>query len=121
MVGNMRNDLQVKATALQHETGRNEIYFDYFTKKGDFVGNIIVSSEGKIEWHIIDATYQDNILGAALYINGNDDVTRLDYESDDYNSGRWNRAKLFIRNSGLVLNLKINSNVMESDKPRITR
>ena len=100
----MRNDLIVKATWLINNDNQNEIYLDYFNKKGKYVGNIIVDEIGRLEWHIIDALYQEDLFAVINYINGNNDINRLEFKEKDLDISRWERLKLFIQQKSIILN-----------------
>ena len=100
----MRNDLMIKATWFVNKEKQNEIYFDYFNKEGNFVGNIIVGEIGTIEWHIIDANYQEDLFAVINYINDNKEVSRLDYKEKELDTKVWDRVKIFIQQKNIILN-----------------
>lgn len=99
----MRNDLLLKITLIENNDV-DELYFDYYNRLGVFVGNVIVTSQGKIEWHIINAAYQNNIFNIILYINGANTKKYLDYIEENLDTLRWIRAGEFITNNGLFIN-----------------
>ncbi len=99
----MENDLYIKISSLTNK-GRSILYFDYINKRGIYIGNIIITSDGKMEWYIIDKKYEKNIISAVKEINGFNSLNMLEYNDNQTNILRWENAWLFIENHGYHTN-----------------
>lgn len=117
----MKNDLYIKISSLTSE-GRSILHLDFINKKGIYIGNIIISSDGQMEWYIIDKNYEENIISAVREINGYKSPNKLEYNDDKYNIVRWENAWLFINNHGYHINFYRNISLNEErDKARRKR
>ena len=102
----MRNDILLKTTWVV-EDGINEIYYDFYNTDGKYVGNIIVTEQGKISWSLLDLNYEGNVGNVINYIIGKNDNRITSYEMNDNDPKRWDRAKIYIATHNLVLNKSI--------------
>ena len=94
----MRDELQIKANCIISSNWTNQIHFDYYDKEMNLVGSIIVDEYGRLEWHLLNKRYKDNLLNLVVYLNGDSDL------SLELNLKRWQKAKILISNCGLYLN-----------------
>jgi len=102
----MNRYIQKRVTLVTDENGYRKIYFDFYDKTFNFIGNIIVSEKGRIEWHVIDALYMNDILDIVCYFIGGNNNLLLDYKSKSMDLKIWKKAIVYIINSGLYLNYK---------------
>jgi len=100
----MRNDVQVKATWITNFDGNSTIYFDYFNKNGDYIGDIIVTNKGKMSWYVIDATYKEDITYVINYIMGKTEERKLQDETKDEQILRWYNLRMYLYTHNIVLN-----------------
>ncbi len=100
----MKNDIIVKATWIVNFDGNSKVYFDYFNREGNFVGNVIITEKGKMSWAIINANYKDNIINVVNYIMGINENRRLQDETADENDVRWYNMRMYIYTHGIILN-----------------
>jgi hypothetical protein len=114
----MKHYTVVKATWIANYDGDSKVYFDYFNKEGDFIGNIIVGEKGQISWYIIDATYKDDIIEVVNYLMGNNDNKRLQGEYNKENDIIWYNMRLYIHLHKIYLNTRQGEEEQEKDNTR---
>ena len=117
----MKNDTTLKATWVVNKDSINELYFDYYSKDNNLVGNIIVNEKGELAWHILDAAYEGNIDLSLGYILGGEIVKKLDYTMPDADIERWNNAKKMIQARNIYLNYKESSSIENEFDSSFTR
>lgn len=103
----MRNDINLKTTWVISDN-ESELYFEFYNINAKFVGNVIVSNNGKISWDIIDLNYEDNIKDLINYIMCNDNIKKAHYESNSEDKERWKNACMYIYLHSLLVNRKYN-------------
>ena len=100
----MRNDLQVKVTWTINDRDLDEIHFDFYNRRYEYIGDIIVSKNGNLEWHILNALYQDNFFVIIRKLNGINTIDYLDNVEKRRKPKRWNNVLQYIYDSGLYIN-----------------
>ena len=89
------------------------IYFDFLDKNEKYLGNIVVSNKGELEWYIINPNYEYEIRDIVNFINGKKSIKRLEYVEPQMNPIRWARVQLLLEERNFFLNYR--HNILYSD------